>query len=89
MNTKITTTDTGTVVLAYDDEDGSRIEREFMVREEGGYVREHNPRTYEWKQICERLSSRGPTLMASSRAALADVIRREYKAMRRAEKSEV
>jgi hypothetical protein len=37
------------------------------------------------QQVCDRLSSRGNTLTANP-ASLADVIRREYRAMRAAER---
>ena len=40
------------------------------------------------KQVCDRLSTRGSTLMVGSRNALIDVIRREYRVMRAAERRE-
>jgi len=87
MRTTITTDAAGYVTLSYDDEYEGRVTREFSVPPNGGYIREHlgNGRT---TQPCEKLATRGNTLMASSRTALADVIRREYRAMRRAEKKD-
>lgn len=85
MRTTITTTSCGDVVLSYDDFiTGDRHTRTFFCPSGGGYVREedsyrNNP------QVCDGLSRRGPTLMASSDADLIRVIRREYRRMRRFE----
>ena len=90
MKMQLTINDAGNVTLAYDTEDfmgePTRVEREFTCPVDGGYIREYNPETTEWDQVCDRLANRGSTLIASNRTVLADVIRREYRAMRRAEK---
>ena len=90
MKARFTTDQNGRVVLAYDveDYDGSvrRVVRIFTCPLSGGYVMEH--RNGEWKQVCDRLAHTGSTLTCSSREHLLDLIRREYRAMRRAEKRE-
>jgi len=90
MKARFTTDQNGRVVLAYDveDYDGSvrRVVRIFTCPLSGGYVMEH--RNGEWKQVCDRLAHTGSTLTCSSRERLLDLIRREYRAMRRAEKRE-
>jgi hypothetical protein len=86
MQMKMQLTDGGgRVALAYD-ECGKRIVRVFTVRRDGktGYVQEWFRDTNTWKQVCERLTSMGNTLMATD-ATLAEVIRREYKRMVAAE----
>lgn len=83
---QITIGDSGHVELAYTEADsGDQIARTFTCPVDGGYVREFKT-DGDLKQVCDKLSSQGSTLMASSRATLADVIRREYKAMRASEK---
>lgn len=84
MRTKITTTQKDTVRIDYVDATGGRVTREFFTRgQERGYV-------WEWRadgdhrQVCSGLSSRGSTLVCIG--TLADTIRREYRAMRRAER---
>lgn len=90
MKAKFSTDQIGRVTLSYDCEDWDgetiRITREFTCPPDGGYVREY--RNGDWKQVCDRLSHMGNTLSVSSRANLLDLIRREYRAMRRDEKSE-
>jgi hypothetical protein len=88
MKTRIETTDNGNVKITYTDywtdEDRTRT---FFCPDEGGYVREwlkHGNNT----QVCDQLAHRGPTLRCTNRADLPEMIRREYKAMRRAEKRE-
>jgi hypothetical protein len=59
--------------------DGTERVRDFFTDPRGGYVRENwnNPR-----QICERLSSTGPTLRwipSKKYPTLAHLIRREYR----------
>lgn len=81
------TIDYGSLTVAYDDEmSGARMERTFTCPFDGGWVCEET--TSGRVQVCDRLSHRGSTLRAGSRAALADLIRREYRAMRAAEKRE-
>jgi hypothetical protein len=89
MNAKITTDSIGYVTLSYDLytdylEDTVRVTRVFVCPPDGGYVREQI--NGEWKQVCDRLACMGSTLSCSSRERLAELIRREYRAMRRAEK---
>lgn len=90
MKASIRTDVQGHVILSYDHEapDGevSRIERTFHVPTPSGYVREYL-RNGEMTQVCEKLVHRGPTL-SCSRERLAEVIRKEYRAMRREEKRE-
>ena len=68
--------------ITYDDEFGERVYRRFYASSEGGYVREGTD-----SQVCDRLDTRGPTLIWSPRAypRLADFIRAEYRRMRRHE----
>jgi hypothetical protein len=75
------TTDGNIVTLACDDEINGRQEREFFTL--GAYVYERINAVKD-RQVCDRLQSRGSTLMHHDRP-LIDVIRREYRAMRRAE----
>ncbi|SOE50916.1 hypothetical protein SAMN05446935_0353 [Burkholderia sp. YR290] len=91
MNAKFTTDTVGLVTLAYDridfDDSVQRIERTFSCPLHGGYITEKQP-DGSWKQICTQLGRMGNTLTCQSRDRLADKIRREYRAMRRAEKAE-
>lgn len=79
---RLTTLSTGAVSLEYDDEDTQeRVTRTFCCPSSGGYVRElHRD---EWKQVCNLLAARGETLTCPSDSELPDLIRTEYKAMRR------
>jgi len=83
---KIYTDIYGTVFLEYTDLlSDRRLTRVFSCPEEGGYVRE----VYsdgQTKQVCERLSNMGVTISAESRESLINLIRAEYRAMRRSEK---
>lgn len=82
--TRFTQHDSGAVTIEYDrDEQDSRIARTFFAS--GGYVYESLPNG-ERRQVCDRLSTRGSTLTAPNDSAkLINVIRREYRAMRRRE----
>ena len=85
MRMKLTTDDQKYVFLSYDEQgwdDTYRESRTFMCPPDGGYVREL--RGDDWKQVCDRLWSMGSTLSCESRDKLPDLIRREYRAMRRA-----
>ena len=90
MKTKITTDQAGNVTISYDNgawySDGERIERTFSCHPDGGYVIEW--RNNDWQQVCDRLAGMGSTLICRNRDFLPDLIRREYKAMRREEKRE-
>jgi len=90
MKAKFSTDIAGRVTLEYDDEhhwtgETVRVRREFICPYEGGYVREKMSNG-NWEQVCERLAGKGGTLSCASRDRLTDLIRAEYKAMRRAEK---
>lgn len=82
--TTFTADTTGRVTLSYD-QDGERVTRDFSCPVGGGYVIEFR-RNGSTQQVCRRLSSMGETLYSSSRAGLLDLIRREYRAMRAAQK---
>lgn len=82
--TSITVDKAGYVTISYDDEFAGRVERTFFCPVDGGYVRESD-KAHRYPQVCEKLGSMGSTLVASSREALPALIRREYRAMRRAE----
>jgi hypothetical protein len=91
MKASFTTNSIGQVTLSYDSEDMTgdtvRITREFSCPPDGGYVIEF-VKGGNTKQVCDRLGHMGSTLMCSSREGLLALIRREYKAMRAAEKRE-
>lgn len=58
---------------------------ELFAPSRGGYVKVDDGRQYP--QICERLAATGNTLMwSASDGRLADMVRREYRRMRAAEK---
>lgn len=87
---RLTTDEQGRVTLSYDEEwcgETRRVTRTFVCREEGGYVWERDDAGNR-RQPCERLASTGSTLHCSGRDRLPEVIRREYRAMRRAERAE-
>ena len=81
MKTKFSTDGQGRVTIVYDDS-----ERTFTCPETGGYVREILDNGSA-PQTCKYLGYRGVTLICKSRADLLDLIRREYRAMRRKEQS--
>jgi hypothetical protein len=82
---RLTVAASGHVTISYQGPDGLRRERTFSANSDTPvYVREHR-HDGTTTQPCEQLASTGSTLRAS-RATLADVIRREYRAMRAAEK---
>lgn len=80
------------VSLEYDwcdwDMNTVRIRREFMVPAGGGYVREWDELRKNWRQVCDRLASRGNTLHTRNGELdnLLAIIRSEWRAARRAEK---
>ncbi len=90
MKMRLTTNASGTVTLSYDGEgwdyEPVRVSREFRCPTDGGYVREWTGT--RWVQVCDRLVHMGSTLSCRSREALPDLIRREYRAMRREERRE-
>lgn len=88
MKTSIKTTATGSVFICYDSMDGKRKERLFFCPSDGGYIRESMDNGGA-RQVCEHLADTGRTLSVSRRELLESVIRREYKAMRAAEKREM
>lgn len=83
MRTSITQDRQGYVALSYDDPViDDRVTMTFFCPPDGGYVRLWT-QDGRHPQVCDRLATRGSTLMAPSRDALLDIIRREYRAMRR------
>jgi hypothetical protein len=62
---------------------GDIVEYDIWAPDDGGYVRYNGDR-----QLCDRLSCRGNTLYWSGKAPLAELVRREYRAMRRSDKRE-
>jgi hypothetical protein len=77
---KASFTQSGPVVIAkYEAWTGDLVAREFFAR--GSYVYESTGRGE--RQVCARLSTRGETLRASE--PLIEIIRSEYRAMRRDE----
>lgn len=80
---------TGHVTLSYDDPlTGNRVTREFFVRDAPvSYVREIQD-DGRVTQPCNRLATRGSTLMCDGRAALLPMIRREWAALRKALKAD-
>lgn len=73
----------GDVVISYDTADG-RVTRTFTCPIGGGYVREVlGPRHHPYAH--EKLASEGPHLICVARFSLINVIRRQYRAMRRAD----
>ena len=84
MRTSITQNQQGYVTLCYDDPRlQARLSMTFFCPPSGGYVRLWT-QDGQHSQVCDRLATRGSTLMAPSRDALLSVIRREYRAMKRA-----
>ena len=82
----------GAVLIAYDHKcyDGSvqRIERVFSCPHLGGFVREHDIPSNGMKQAYVGLAENGFALHCARREYLRDCIRREYRALRHAEKRE-
>lgn len=87
MKTTITSDESGYVTISYDDKYDGRVTRRFFCPTDGGYVRESDA-MHTYPQVCERLANTGSTLMCSSRDQLINLIRREYRAMRREEMRE-
>lgn len=86
--TTITAHDDRRVTLAFDDLlSGNRITMEIWAPapREGGssYIRYNGDR-----QLCYGLSSTGGTMSYTAGTKLVDIVRREYRAMRRADKRE-
>lgn len=82
MRAKFTARSNSEVTLEYDDIfSGDRVTETFTAPSSGGYVRRGD------KQVCDKLSSRGSTLHLSNpdKYPLIDLIRREYKSMRKAD----
>jgi len=88
MKTVIKVIDTNEVRIEYDHAwSDERVSRHFWAPRAGGYVLELS--TGDSKQVCERLGRHGSTLMCVANTQLADVIRREYRAMRATERREL
>jgi len=88
MKTKITSTDDNRCTIEYDcAETGERIVLELWTPIAGGYVYEideDHPGTLG-SQVCDLLGTMGNTLYRSYSRKLVEIIRREYRAMRRDE----
>lgn len=82
---KITTHSGGALTIEYENEFDIHEARTFFVG--GRYVYEQLGFEGRAQRVCARLSPLGETLTATN-VTLADVIRREYRAMRAAEKRE-
>lgn len=88
MKTTISAIDTNEVRIEYDHAwSDERVSRHFWVPRAGGYVLELSAGNS--RQVCERLNRLGSTLMCGPNTPLIDVIRREYRAMRAAERREL
>ncbi|MPS30043.1 MAG: hypothetical protein E2576_14210 [Alcaligenaceae bacterium] len=88
MRTSLTVGTSGAVTIAYDDGFlGERVTRTFVCDANGGYVREMD-NDGRYPQVCEGLARLGNTLSCGSRAALPELIRREYRRMRRTEQAQ-
>lgn len=89
MKAKFTINEYHQVVLEYDEEyyslHASRVMRTFTLPIGSDYVVEIF-KSGDRSQVCERLYHSGHTLTCNDHQNLIDVIRREYRAMRRAEK---
>lgn len=86
MKTSITRTDSTTVVLRYEGDNGTTdgiITEEFSVPHGGGYVRDANGR-----QVCQMLSPRGNTLSVAHHDDLLPLIRREWRKLKQHERRE-
>lgn len=88
MRTRFTQHPSGAVTVEYDRaDDESRVERTFFCR--GSYVYESGIGTADARQVCDALATRGSTLSAPrDPQKLINIIRHEYRAMRRAERKE-
>lgn len=86
MKTKITQINDNAVELEYDEVGtGERVVRVFTANRDGGYVRESIDNGRDYKQICNGLQKYGETLYLACGNSLLDLIRKEYKAMRKIE----
>lgn len=88
MKSKFSTDIAGRVTVEYDENwsgETVRVFRTFTCPQDGGYVRERMSNG-NWEQVCDGLAGRGSTLTCSGRDKLLDLIRAEYRAMRREEK---
>lgn len=87
---KITNHGSSACTIEYNDFDTDlRQVRTFTAPAAGGYVREIFDPMKDGPQVCEQLAHAGVTLMwHPEKGDLSEMIRREYKSMRRAEASE-
>jgi hypothetical protein len=81
MKTIITEVAINHVSLKYTDVDGNGHEYDIRAPLGGGYVRHGD----KGDQLFERFAGSGVTMLWDGRAPLVDLIRREYRAMRRDE----
>lgn len=85
--TQIKALENNRVLMRYEDDMGEIVTREFWSYGAGSCVREvtdDRPGTLG-HQVCGKLSHGGNTLIWSGTAPLVDLIRREYRALRRAD----
>lgn len=83
MRASITQDEQGYVTLCYDHPRfEARVSMIFFCPPSGGYVRLWT-QDGQHPQVCDRLATRGSTLISPSRDALLGIIRREYRAMKR------
>lgn len=76
----------GCTIEYTDVESDARFVRTFVAPAAGGYVREIFDPMKEGRQVCEKLSSAGVTLMwRPAMGHLSDLIRKEYKKARAAD----
>lgn len=82
MKATITAYGANYVTLAYDDQDGERVLREFSAPSAGGYVEEILANGC-YRQVCRKLARDGSTLYFHADKPLIDLIRTEYRAAKR------
>jgi hypothetical protein len=89
FRTKFTATDDHLCSLLYEDAaTGDFVTRHFFAPADGGYVREWVNGGRDARQVCDALGAGGATLYWSGRKPLIEMIRREFRLMRRRERAE-
>jgi hypothetical protein len=83
MRTKITADGDNYCTIEFENPYGETTRIVARAPNAGGYVRDQNDH-----QLCARLAYRGDTLTWNGQRPLVDLIRREYRAMRAAERRE-
>lgn len=83
MRTTITQSENGRwVTITYKNKHDDIVTRTFVVASDGGYVREVGD-NHTYTQVCKKLSTHGETLYLATGSRLIDLIRREYRVMRK------